>query len=133
MSVWSKERFINKEDTNREDGRLSGAPNPSYCRTRLRVYKGVGRTGMQKCWWDKLQLGDPGGWPFMIKGHQHLIFLDSRLLFLKGFQHPSSGHVPILCFHRRWEGGLVFGAAGGERSLLCACLGCMTCALVYCL
>lgn len=46
VRVWSKERFVNKEGTNREDGRLSGAPNPSYCRTRLRVYKGLGGTGM---------------------------------------------------------------------------------------
>lgn len=68
---------------------------------------------MQKCWWDKLQLGDPEGWPFMVKGHQHLIFLNNRLLFLKAFQCPRSGHVPILCFHRRWEEVLVSGAAEG--------------------
>lgn len=68
---------------------------------------------MQKRWWDNFQLGDPGGWPFMVKGHQHLTFLYNRLLLLKEFQLPSSGHVPVLCFHRGWEEVLVSGAAGG--------------------
>lgn len=45
--------------------------------TRLRAFKGLGETGMQKCWWGKFSLEDLGTWPFMVKGLQHRIFVDN--------------------------------------------------------
>lgn len=52
--------------------------------------------------------------------------------FLKCFRHSSSGSVPILRFHWRNQ-TLVPGAAGGQRSLRCACFSSGTCGLVSCL
>lgn len=40
---------------------------------------------MRKCWWEGL-----GTWPFMVKGHQHQIFLANSALSSKGFQYSSS-------------------------------------------
>lgn len=75
--------------------------------------------------------GGLGTWAFMVKGHQHWIFLNNgplaseRALVFKFQLHPG----PLVLWLRSGHRTVVLGASGGQNSLLCTCFSCMTCGL----
>ena len=66
--------------------------------------------------------------PFMVQRCHHWIFLDNGPLASEAFRCASSSSVPVLwlCWGVGRGETLVLGAAGGQRSFLCACLGFMS-------
>ena len=64
----------------------------------------------------------------MVQRCHHWIFLDNGPLASEAFRCASSSSVPVLwlCWGVGRGETLVLGAAGGQRSFLCACLGFMS-------
>lgn len=119
VSVWSKKRFIDWEDTNREDGRR----NDIHLARCMRL-RGWGNR-CAKVLVEQVLIGGPWKLAFMVKVCQHnwdngSLVSESRLIFK--FQLCPGPLVP-------WVGETLVLGAGGKISLLSAYPGCMTCGL----
>lgn len=115
--VWSEEKFIDPEAPTKVIGDIAVPQIHLAHWTRLKVFKGLGGTGMRKCWWADFNWStlEPGQWR-----------LSSVQLWGKRPRHLWLGQIEHrgLCLRERGEGLTFFlqitcGNKGGKLTFSC--------------